>query len=176
MVSDALAEPQPESWRARNPIAALFLGCACLAAVALVAVLAVAGSKVDWDAVPPLGTVGADQVDEDLRAAIHGVVPLEPDEHVLWFYSTGLVDIATDGNLLTDRRVVSWSGGKGAPQVTAFAWDEVAAVEVVDEGSFLIDALYRVTGEDGSVLELWFAAEEGFHLQALETLEDLAAD
>ena len=52
---------------------------------------------------------------------------LEPGEKVLWFYSDGLLSIESDGNLLTDRRVVSYWEDEGIAELARLAAEKAGS-------------------------------------------------
>jgi len=164
------SRPADRGWLRKNPILASCLGCGCLGALLLVALSVVAPQLIDLTQVPPLGVVDGSQLTPRIRAGVEGVVPLEPDEQVLFFYSSSIVSYADDGNLLTDRRVVSWSEFDGAPHIYDYPWDEIDHISVVSMGGFLEDAVFSVQAADGVEFRIIFAPEEGRHEEALEEM------
>ncbi|QDU69064.1 hypothetical protein Pla86_41790 [Planctomycetes bacterium Pla86] len=141
-----------------------------MGALLLAGLLALAPMAFDDSTMPPIGVVGGSGISAETLAGIESVVPLEPGERVLFFYSAGLFSYGEDGNLLTDRRVVSWTEEDGQPQVVAYPWNELMAVAVEDEGNWLMDAIFAVEAFDGTIFYLAFAADEGLQEDALREL------
>lgn len=83
---------------------------------------------------------------------------IEEDEQILWYYSTALIDVRADGNLLTDRRVIAFYSD---PRTDEQKREEVAladirSIEVKFESDFAIDQTTMtvfVDAEDPGMLE-----------------------
>ncbi len=89
---------------------------------------------------------------------------LEPDEEVVYFYSTGLFSIADDGNILTNKRVISyWTDYESGEDLRAFAhFNEIADIKVQwGSSSFLEDTELTITRTDSLALVLLLSPEGG---------------
>lgn len=98
---------------------------------------------------------------------------VEPDERVLFFYSAGLFSVEEDGNLLTDRRVVSWEELDGERWYADARHADVADVEVEWSESLLEDTVITVHTVDGDSFGLLVSSEEGRDREFVNVLESL---
>tara|TARA_R110002124_G_scaffold81314_2_gene214463 strand:+ start:5297 stop:6211 length:915 start_codon:yes stop_codon:yes gene_type:complete len=111
--------------------------------------------------VSPEVTAGDKLSKSDLQLLLdEGII--RPDETVLYFYSTGLTSISDDGNLLTDKRVVSYERIEGVLEVYAANYEDVTEIIVVEEGNFIDDTIVEINTTDDDVFLLFLSAlEEG---------------
>ncbi len=124
----------------------------------LIAMLIVLGLLVETGFVPSDRVLTHDDLPvKQLETLIQAGI-LETGERVELFYSEGLVSVTEGGSILTDRRVIAYDGDS----IYDIAIDELASIELVQEGDFLNFAVYRVYSktEDGW-LELWLPHEHG---------------
>jgi len=86
---------------------------------------------------------------------------IEPDEQVLYYYCAALFDYLEDGNLFTDKRVISyWEEGEQL-QVEAAPYSEIADIDVEQASGWLDDALITIEREDGSQFVMYVSGEKG---------------
>ena len=96
---------------------------------------------------------------------------LEPGEKVLWFYSDGLLSIESDGNLLTDRRIVSyWEDELGEFFTEAASFEEVNAIQEEPSESVLDPIIVTVERRDGSSFRIVLSDEDDRHQHFLRDL------
>jgi hypothetical protein len=126
------------------------------------------GVALELRLIPDTAIVSEAEIDDRMRAAIAEHVELEPGERILFFYSAGLFSYAENGNVLTDRRAISWSRETGATELAELRWEELDSVTVEAEGSFFEDTLVFLGAEDESGIYLWLSVEDGIDLEALE--------
>jgi hypothetical protein len=86
---------------------------------------------------------------------------IEEDETVRLFYSTGLLSIRDEGNLLTDRRVVSYERVEDEMWVYSALFGEIARAHLVQKGDFLNDSVLDIATTDGHGFLLVLSAENG---------------
>jgi hypothetical protein len=99
----------------------------------------------------------------------HGV--LEPGEELLWFYSNGVLSIESDGNLLTDRRIVSyWEDELGAFFIEEAAFAEVKEIQQEPTESVLDPIVVTVERHDGSSFRIVLSDEDDRHQHFLRDL------
>lgn len=98
---------------------------------------------------------------------------LEPDEEVVYFYSQDLFDIKNDGNMLTDRKVVSyWKDAESAEFLAEVAvYQDIQDVETTYSESFMEDTVITVHRFDGSSFILVVSAEDGRDKLFVDELE-----
>jgi len=86
---------------------------------------------------------------------------VSPDEEVLYFYSAGLFSILEDGNVLTDKRVISYETDESELSTFSATFDEISAIWVEQEGSVFSDTLVALETIDGTVFYLLLSPEGG---------------
>jgi hypothetical protein len=88
---------------------------------------------------------------------------LEENEEILYFYSQDLFDMKNDGNLLTDRKAVSyWQDSESDEFLAEIArYEEIASIDTDYSESFVDDTIITVHRYDGSSFILVVSAEEG---------------
>ncbi len=97
---------------------------------------------------------------------------LEPDEVVVVFYSEGLFSIKEGGNILTERRVISYWESEGQSFAAMADYAEIEEVVVEQQGDFFNDTVVSVTTKDGSVFRLLASAEEQGDAMLIQELRD----
>lgn len=101
---------------------------------------------------------------------------VEPDEEVLYFYSAGFLSFLDDGNLFTDRRVISYAQWEG-PEVQIFSatYPEVLEIEPTWSNSLFEDSVLTIHTATHE-FELWVSNEgkrdREFYRRLIETWED----
>lgn len=83
---------------------------------------------------------------------------LEPGETVIYFYSAGLWSILEDGNMLTDRRIISYEAGDAFSFYEA-KLEEVSHLEVMTKGSTLVDTVVEVMSGEVLLFRLFLSTE-----------------
>jgi hypothetical protein len=92
-------------------------------------------------------------------------------EDVLYFYGGGMFDYLEDGNLFTDRRVVSyWSQG-GEVVIEAASYAEVADISADYSDNMWVDSEVTVTRSDGTEFLLVVSTDEGGDRAFVRSLE-----
>src|SRR5690606_7600414 len=79
---------------------------------------------------------------------------LKEEEKVELFYSAGLTSIIEDGNILTDRRVISYELVDGELLIYSAKFAEIANIVIIQEGDYLND----------TIIEIWKLDNNGFRL------------
>lgn len=105
---------------------------------------------------------GAELWQKDIRFLRENEL-IDHDEEVLYFYSTGLFSIKDDGNILTDRRVVSyWTDYDSGERNYEYAYFfELEEINVEGNTNFLEDTRVIVARPDGSYFPLLLSSEGG---------------
>ncbi len=102
----------------------------------------------------------ADEVPDSYRTTLVDAGVIEPDERMLFFYSAALLSVLGDGNLLTDRRVVSYSTWQGELSVSSAPYAEIADFETDYSESILEDTIVTVTTRSGDAFFLLLSSEQ----------------
>lgn len=103
------------------------------------------------------------------KAKIRTVAGLATNETILYFYSAALLDIAGDGNLLTDRGVYSWYQDRGL-HLDRARFHEIADVDVEYTDTWFVDTDVTVTLTNGDSLFLALPRERGGDRKFAEAL------
>ena len=119
---------------------------------------------------PPTRALRAAEIPSRYAEALLEAGVLEADEHIEFFYSAGLFSILEDGNLFTERRVVSYETTDGELSLAAAGYDEIREIDVAySEG--LGDSMVTVSTHDGGEFVLLVSAEEGRDREFVAQLE-----
>lgn len=86
------------------------------------------------------------------------------------FYSSGLLSILEDGNLMTDRRVISYEESEDEMLVLSATFEEVSHILIAEDGATFRDALLEVVSKDGSSFYLYMTVEDQAHLRFMDEL------
>ena len=97
---------------------------------------------------------------------------LEPGEQAVLFYSAGFLSFAGDGNLLTDRRVVSYETDPASGELHVAQSDLADVIGIaVEQGNWRDDTMMAVIPEDGPCFWLRLSAEAGGDRRFIRALE-----
>ena len=139
------------------------IGCLCLLALVVVAVLVTFGflayglssGRLASTAALPQNKIPKNQLSEIAR-----IVNLRPNEKVLYFYSATMT-VSGDGNLFTDGRVISYTNDEGPLQVFDADYAEIKDVTFHPSDSWLDDSTITITLLDETTFDLWVSNESG---------------
>jgi hypothetical protein len=108
----------------------------------------------------PVNVIGGDEMNPRHTALLRERGVLFEDEKVINFYSAALFSILSDGNMITDRRVVSYETINGELFIHDAAHEDVAGFTVISQGGFWEDTIIGIqTTSDESFILL--ASPEG---------------
>ena len=108
------------------------------------------------------------------QAFLEGAGVLAPDEEVFYFYSQGLLSFEEDGNILTDKRVISyWSDQETGELFMESAFFSEIRDKVVEQGSWREPTVLTIVRHDGSEFVLALSTEEGRDKLFIRRLEQL---
>lgn len=148
-----------------------------LMAIVFVALMAF-GYALELQLLPPTEVLAgkdlADRHHDKLREA--GIV--KPDEQIEYFYSEALFDVTKAGNVLTNRRVISYEIWDGEFALYEAGFDEIVYLGA-DPGNFLDDTILYVGREDEEDFMLFLSTEAGGDrkfVDALASRADIAVD
>ena len=106
-----------------------------LGGLAVMAVLIVAGFlwALQTGGLASTEVLPGNKVPGQQRNDIAKIVHLENGEQIQWFYSSSMT-VFGDGNLLTDRRVVSYQDDGDGPWIEEIAYEDIASAELFRAG------------------------------------------
>ena len=86
-------------------------------------------------------------------------------DNIRYFYSTELLFFSKEGQLVTDTSVISYaSTEEGTVQIWEIEFSAIDRVELVQEGSFFQDSIYKIHGNalaEYEWIEVWLSNENG---------------
>jgi len=99
---------------------------------------------------------------------------IDDNEQVVYFYSAGVSSILEDGNLLTDRRVISYfTNNENELEMYELFFAEIRNVELVQDGNFLNDSIYKVFSNEGDAwLLLYLSTTSRGDIRFIEALRE----
>ena len=112
---------------------------------------------------PSTAVLAGDKVPEkDIQKLLsEGII--DSSEKVEYFYSAGLFSIMEDGNLLTDRRVISYfRNDLDEIEIYELFFSDVRDFELIQEGSYFSDSIYQINSyEEDAWLVIFLSTEAG---------------
>ncbi len=159
--------------------AALYPGFDCYArfgrghVLALVLCLPLSGLALLGSFGPSTRVLYGSELPDRYRAGLVELGHVERGEQVLFFYSAGFFSIEEDGNLLTDRRVISYETRDAGLWRESVPYDGIREVEVVWSESALEETVVTVSTVDERVFSLVLSAEDGRDREFVEKLDSL---
>lgn len=93
-------------------------------------------------------------------------------ESVRMFYSAGLTTIRTDGNLLTDKRIISYEDLGDGLYIYSATYDEVETVNLYERGGPITDTDIEVWLRERDAFRLLLSAEDGGDIRFISALND----
>lgn len=125
---------------------------------ALIAFLGI-GTLTEIGLLPPSQAVTDDELSTVHRAYLVNKGFLKKDEKVVLFYSNANWSIAADGNLLTDKRVISWyTDDMGETTVQQIPLDDIDTVHVNTHGGLRDTSVVQVVKFDGTGTQLFMTS------------------
>ncbi len=104
---------------------------------------------------------------------------LDEKDSIEYFYSEGLFSVADGGQFLTPTKLVIYEEIEGVLSVYEFPYSEIDSVELVIEGDFFEDSLYRVYGNAKSewdYIAMFLGVENGGDQVFVDRLNKHIAD
>lgn len=148
--------------QAKPPPSRLLLATVALIALLLIAILCIVGA-VGWGLmtgrITATSVLAGNKLQPRMVQAISTSAGLLPGEKILYFYGAAMFP-ETDGNLLTNQRVVSYVDDGTAAWSSSVALDDIVSVDFAKSDTWLEDSTITVTSSDGAELML-FASNEG---------------
>ena len=125
------------------------LGCSGLVAAAILIALIGLGLGIESGHVPDSVAQAQHDIPSKTIEALRELGVVDDDERVLFFYSAALLSLENDGNLFTDRRVISYETIDDQLYLSDATWEEVVDLEFHDTDSWLEDSVITIYRSDG---------------------------
>ncbi len=134
--------------------------------------LIVLGILSEVGVVPSTAVVAGSELSNTDKTTLVEMGVIEPGESVIMFYSAGLMTIRTDGNLLTDRRIISYEDLGDGLYIYSVPYDEVEAVNLYERGGPVTDTVMEVWPRGRDAFRLLLSAEDGGDIRFISALND----
>lgn len=161
---DSRAHAENSRFRFRHAVLALFT-------VPLLALIVGPSLKL----MPATVAVNGDQVPSWHIRWMREEGLLDDDETVIYFYSADLLSFRSDGNVVTDKSVISYWMENDELYGDYAYYDQIASVEVEFTDSLLDDTVVMIRTHDGEDLVLLVSPEEETDHLFVEAIEQRAA-
>lgn len=166
------------SWKVAAVVGCL--GCLGLPFVVAVAMVLLFGIGIEAGFLPDSRARAGSELPSSVVEELRELGIVDADEPVLFFYSGAMLSIAGDGNLFTDRRVISYQTLEGRLHVYEASWDEIEEIEFDDTDSWLEDSTITVQRKDGDWFLLIVANEsrgdDAFYRELRDTWQRAVAE
>lgn len=154
------------------------IGCGAVFGSLLLAVCAF-GLLIEAGALPKLEVVSGENVpSHQIQTLVdHGV--LDKSDSIEYFYSYGMFSVADGGQFLTPTKLVVYEEFEGVLFIYEMPYSDIESVELVTEGDFLEDSLYRVYGNsksDWDYIMMYLGVENGGDQVFIDRLSKHIAD
>ena len=146
----------------KNPGKKLAVGCAVTGGICLIGVfgiLVAIGIAIETGRLPDTAPIPAGKIHPRQIKQLEQMGVIEPDENVLYFYSAASFSIRGDGNLFTERRVVSYQQNDDQLDLYEATYEQIASIDFEPSGSWIDDSTITVTSNDGSWFVLYVSTE-----------------
>lgn len=104
--------------------------------------------------------VGSEMKDSQLEYLVSRDY-IDADERIVYFYSAGVWSIHQDGNIITDRRIVSYENIGGDTYYEAVDFEDIYNIDVIYSDSWTEDTQIIVTNTYGEEVYLVASIEDG---------------
>ena len=160
------AETEPGRWRMP---AWMWAGGGALAIIGVL--LMGLGAMSEVGVIPSTAVLEGSELPSDQHSDLKRLGVLEEDEEVRYFYSAGLLSIEEDGNILTDRRVISYETFEDELFVASVAFSDIVEIVVEEKGDYLNDTILLIRTRYEEDIYLFLSAEEEGDERFIEALE-----
>lgn len=120
---------------------------------------------------PPTRALRDSEVPSSYQATLVEAGVLEPQERIQFFYSAGFLSILEDGNLLTDKRVISYETLDGELYMASSFYPEIRTFDVAYSDSLLEDTIITISTSSGDEFMLIVSTEDGRDKEFVSDLE-----
>ena len=139
-------------------------------AIAGVGYLAIHAMMVDVGLAPGRSVVTGEEIPVGFRDTMRRAGLIHEGEQVRLFYSADRFSVLADGNLLTDRRVVSWQTRDEHLSVYSADLEEIAGVQLAYTGGLMENSVVEVRTATGDWFLLYVSTRDGGDERFLDEL------
>lgn len=150
-----------------------FIGIPCLGIVGL---LLVFGVLLSVGVMPDTSVLEKEAIPEYQINVLRDNQVIDQSESVEYFYSAGIFSILEDGNLFTDKRVISYLTNEyDELEIYNFNFEDIERIDLVEQGHDLADSIYQITGPEDDWLYLYLSTEQDGDKQFISALRQRIA-
>jgi hypothetical protein len=119
--------------------------------IAIIIVLLIGiGLMTETGILPSVEVISGSELAENDRQALVDKRIIKTDEKIKFFYSNGITSNIDDGNIMTDKRVISYETIDGKLGVYSATFDEIEKITIQQENSDSFDTVVEVSTTNGS--------------------------
>lgn len=130
------------------------------AGVVLVALL-LFGTLVELGHIPDSLVLRGEEIPDATRKTLVDYGLISRGEKLLFFYSAGVFSLLEDGNIVTDRRVISYEESATSLDIFTAPFDSILTAVIYQPGEEVDDTIIEITTTDGSNFWLYASKEDG---------------
>ncbi len=171
-ITSIKAGPQEEKQRPKIPVG-VWIGIACAPFGLLFVLIMVLGTLITAGISPDTKILCGKEIPSGQRDVLNEMGLLLGNEEILYFYSEGIFSVREAGNLLTDRRVISYEKMQGNLDIYSARFDEIKDTEIYFTDSFFDDSLLEVYTSETDGFMLYLSNELDRDHDFYDTLEDI---
>ena len=156
------APPAPPAARGKAKIGCFgrLLGCFGVTVGGVFLVLMVVGAMIEQGVLPDTVVYDRGSIPAGAVEVVEAAFGLEPGEELQFLYSSGLFSFSSDGQCVTDRRLLSWQEGPDGLVTWQCALAEVEELDVYYSESYWEDTALHVFPLDGEAFVMIFSTED----------------
>ena len=136
-------------------------------------VLIALGTAVELKYLPPAETLSANEIPKKYIDTLRKENIIGDNENVYYFYSNGFWSILEDGNLFTDKRVISYEMYEDQFNIYSATYNEIEKVEMNRSDDFWRTSEIEIIKTDGSWFILLVDNDNGRDILFLDELKKL---
>lgn len=150
---------------------AILVGLAAVVGVILLAIAMYVGATA-----PPLEAQNWDNISQIGKKTIRTLVPPLPGETFLYFYGDGF-DFTSDGNLVTDQRVVSYEMYEGEFLLSEGHYEDIADLTVEYSDTWLENTIISLHfDQPDDDFAIWISIDGGMDRTIIDYIESRIGD
>ena len=96
-----------------------------------------AGLMVIGTFTPPTSVIAGDEVSQSDVDILRAEGIIAGDEKLILFYSAGMISVREDGNIITDKRVISYEEVDDELWIGSARFDQIQDLSIIEEGDLI---------------------------------------
>ena len=123
------------------------------------------GTLLEFGLIPDTEVMVGSELSSSAKTTLIDQRIISETDNIRYFYSTEMLSFSKEGQLVTDTSIISYSSNdEGIVQIWEMEFGAIDRVELVQEGSFLQDSIYKIYGNaqaEYEWIEVWLSTENG---------------